>query len=305
MDVLVVGSVALDSVETPHGALDRGLGGAATYASVAASYFATPAVVAVVGGDFPDEHLEVFRKRGINLDGLQIEPEGKTFHWAGAYDGDMSVAQTRVTELNVFEGFHPAIPESHRAIPYVLLGNIAPALQLSVLEQMRAPRLTLCDTMNFWIASAPRDLEQVFRKVDVICINEDEARDFCNVRTVPQAARELLKLGAKRVIIKKGSSGVVIYGPDSFFALPAFPLETVLDTTGAGDSFAGGFMGAMARWNEDSDDAYRRGLMAGVTLASFCVEDFSCRRTAALTDGDIRDRIALLKAYTRVPEFDY
>ncbi|MCX7047812.1 MAG: PfkB family carbohydrate kinase [Candidatus Sumerlaeota bacterium] len=303
MNVLVVGSVALDTVETPYGKLDRGLGGAATYASVAASHFAKPGIVGVVGKDFDRKHIRLLQRRGIDLEGLQIDPNGKTFHWSGFYDGDLGKAHTRATELNVFADFKPVIPDSYRKAPVVLLGNIAPSLQLEVLAQVKKPRLVLCDTMNYWISSAPRELEKVFRKVTVICINEDEARQFCNKPSLPAAAAELLKLGPERVIIKKGSSGVLLFGKDSFFALPAIPLKTVRDTTGAGDSFAGGFIGSLAGARRLTEAEYRRGVVCGTILASYCVEDFSCRRTARVTPADIRKRVALLREITQIPKF--
>ena len=303
MNVLIVGSVALDSVETPYGRLERGLGGAATYASVAASHFSHPGIVAVVGGDFPRAHINLLKRRGIDLAGLQIDANGKTFHWSGYYESDMGAAHTRATELNVFAGFKPALPDSYRAAPHVLLGNIAPALQLDVLRQVRAPRLVLCDTMNYWISSAPREVGQVFRKVDIVCINEDEARQFTGAASLPAAAQALLKLGPQRVVIKKGANGVALFGKDTFFSLPAIPLKTVRDTTGAGDSFAGGFVGCLARARKLDEDAFRRAVVAGTVMASFCVEDFSCRRTCRATKRDILKRAALLREYTRIPKW--
>jgi sugar/nucleoside kinase (ribokinase family) len=303
MNVLVVGSVALDTVETPHGKVERSLGGAATYASISASYFSKPGIVAVVGGDFDRKHMTLLKRRGIDIGGIQIDPNGKTFHWSGYYEGDMNQAHTRATELNVFEAFRPAIPDSYRDASHVLLGNIQPALQLEVLEQVKKPRLALCDTMNFWISSAPELLEKVFRKVDVICINDGEACQFCNTSSLPRAARELLKLGPKRVIIKKGANGVCLFGKDTFFALPAIPLLEVKDPTGAGDTFAGGFLGCMARARVLSEDSFRRGLIAGTVMASYCVEDFSCRKTANLKPGDIAKRASMLREFTRLPTF--
>jgi len=303
MNLVIVGSVAVDTIDTPHGHLERGLGGAATFASVAASHFAQPGIVGVVGKDFDPAHIRLLKRRGIDLEGLQIDSTGETFHWSGFYEGDLGLAHTRFTHLNVFANFKPRIPESYRSAPHVLLANIAPALQLEVLAQVRRPRLVLCDTMNYWITSAPQDLESVFRKVDVICINEDEARQFTNQATTPAAVRELLRLGPARVIIKKGASGVLLFGKKSFFALPAIPLTTVRDTTGAGDSFAGGFMGAVTRSRKLDEDAFRRGVVAGTVMASYCVEAFSCRRTARLRKADISKRIALLREFVRIPPF--
>jgi sugar/nucleoside kinase (ribokinase family) len=303
MDTVIVGSVALDTIETPLGKHERALGGAATYASIAASYFAKPGVVGVVGGDFDRKHVNLLKRRGVDLEGLQVEKAGKTFHWSGFYEGDMNEAQTRATDLNVFETFNPVLPESYRDAPQALLGNILPALQLEVLSQLRDPRMVLCDTMNFWIASAPDELEKVFRKVDVICINDAEAKQFTNQPSVPSAAKELLKLGPGRVVIKKGSNGVALFGKREFFALPAIPLLTVKDPTGAGDSFAGGFVGRVARSRNLDDNAWRRALVAGTVMASYCVEDFNCQKTASLTKDRILSRAAQLREATRMPSF--
>jgi len=303
MDVLIVGSVATDTVETPHGKAENVLGGSATFASIASSYFAKPGIVGVVGADFGKKYINVFKKCGVDLDGLQIDPEGKTFHWSGYYEGDMNQAHTRATCLNAFESFNPIIPAAYRRVKYVMLGNIHPSLQLDVLKQVKNTRLVLCDTMNFWIESAPKELEKVFRKVDVICINDGEAMQFCNTTSLPVAAARLLKYGAKRVIIKKGAHGVLLFGKDSFFSLPAIPLSKVKDPTGAGDSFAGGFIGAMAKSGKLTEMDYRAALMAGTALASYCVEDFSCRKTSRLTRKDINTRLRLLKKYVEVPSY--
>jgi hypothetical protein len=203
MKLLIVGSVAIDSVETPFGKADNALGGSATYASVAASYFTSPGIVAVVGYDFDRRYINLLMRKGIDLEGLQIDSSGKTFFWSGYYEGDMNAAHTRVTDLNVFESFNPAIPKSYRETPFILLENIHPALQLEVLSQIHSPKLVMCDTMNYWINSEPELLEKVFRKVDVICINEDEARLFCGTSSLPAAANQLLKLGPRYVIINK------------------------------------------------------------------------------------------------------
>jgi sugar/nucleoside kinase (ribokinase family) len=301
MNLLIVGSVATDTIETPFGHVDRALGGSATYAAVAASYFTSPGIVGVVGGDFDSKHVRLLRHRGVDLEGLQVDSGGKTFHWSGYYEGDMNQAHTRSTELNVFESFQPTIPRAYRKAPYVLLGNIHPSLQLEVLKQVQRPRLILCDTMNFWISSEPQLLKKVFREVDVICINDAEACQFCDTSSLPDAAKKLLKLGPRRVIIKKGAHGVLLFGSDSSFALPAIPLAKVKDPTGAGDSFAGGFIGWMARSRRAGEDDFRRGLVVGSVMASFCIEDFSLRRTARLKPAEITKRAALLREYTRLP----
>lgn len=303
MRLLIVGSVAIDSVETPFGKMDRALGGSATYASIAASYFTSPGIVGVVGYDFDRKHISLLKRKGIDLEGLQIDRSGKTFFWSGYYEGDMNMAHTRVTDLNVFESFNPAIPESYRDTPFILLENIHPALQLDVLSQVRNPKLVMCDTMNYWINNEPALLEKVFKKVDVICINEDEARLFCNTPSLPAAAGELLKLGPEYIIIKKGIHGVVLFGKKSFFALPSMPLMKVKDPTGAGDTFAGGTIGYAARSNRLNENTLRRALVAGTVMASYCVEDFSCRRTARLKPEEISDRAKLLREYSRIPAF--
>lgn len=303
MNLLVVGSVATDSIETPFGKVDRALGGSATYASMASSYFARPGIVGVVGNDFDKKHINLLKRKGVDLEGLQIDNSGKTFHWSGYYEGDMNEARTRATHLNVFEKFSPIIPESYRKAPYILLGNIHPALQLDVLAQVRGRHLTLCDTMNFWIGLEPKLLEKVFRKVDIICINDGEARQFCGIDSLPKAAGELLKLGPKRVIIKKGAHGVLLFGRKSFFALPAIPLKTVKDPTGAGDSFAGGAIGYLARSGKTDEAAFRKAMVAGTVMASYCVEDFSLKKTSRLTKSMINKRVAMLREYTKIPSF--
>ena len=278
--VLIVGSMAVDSIETPEGKVDRAMGGSASYAAVASSYLAPTGIVAVVGHDFEKKYINLLERRGIDLTGLQVDPHKKTFHWSGYYEGDMNEAHSRSTCLNAFEDFSPRLPQDYRRADCVLLGNIHPALQLEVLDQVQRPRLVLCDTMNFWISGEPRLLEKVFRRSDVLCINEGEARQFCGVDSLPRAARELLKLGPKRIIIKRGSHGCTMFGRDSFFALPAVPLEKIKDPTGAGDSFAGGFVGAVARGRNLNEDSFRRGLVLGTVMASYCVEEFSVGRTS-------------------------
>lgn len=301
MKLLIVGSVAVDTIDTPLGFVKRALGGSATYASVAASYFTSAGIVGVVGNDFEKKHINMLNKKGVDLEGLQIDKSGKTFFWSGYYEGDMNQAITRDTQLNVFERFNPVIPDSYKASPFVLLGNIHPALQLQVLDQVKKPRLTLCDSMNLWITIEPKLLEQVFRKVDVICINDGEAMQFCNTSSLPKAAKELLKLGAKYVIIKKGANGVQLFSRNSFFSLPAIPLEKVKDPTGAGDSFAGGTMGYLSKVKNLSDDNFRRALVTGTVMASYCVENFSCRKTVSLKSTDIAKRVKMLKEFSRIP----
>lgn len=301
MNLVIVGSVALDTVETPHGKVERALGGTATFGSISASYFASPGVVGVVGNDFDRKHINLLKRRSVDLEGLQIDKSGKTFHWSGYYEGDMNQAITRDTQLNVFETFQPKLPESYRDAPFLFLGNILPALQLEVLDQVKKPRLVLCDSMNLWIDTQPKELEKVFRRSDVICINDGEARQFVGTSSIPTAAKELLKLGPKRVIIKLGGYGVQLYGKDTFFALPALPLTNVKDPTGAGDTFAGGFIGRLAKSRTLDENAFRRALAVGTVMASYCVQGFSCSKTANLKPADINARLAQLKECSRLP----
>jgi sugar/nucleoside kinase (ribokinase family) len=258
-------------------------------------------VVGVVGNDFDRKHINLLKRRSVDLEGLQIDKSGKTFHWSGYYEGDMNQAITRDTKLNVFETFQPKLPESYRDAPFLFLGNILPALQLEVLDQVKKPRLVLCDSMNLWIDTQPKELEKVFRRSDVICINDGEARQFVGTSSIPTAAKELLKLGPKRVIIKLGGYGVQLYGKDTFFALPALPLTNVKDPTGAGDTFAGGFIGRLAKSRTLDENAFRRALAVGTVMASYCVQGFSISKTANLKPADINARMAQLKECSRLP----
>lgn len=302
MNLLIVGSVAYDTIKTPHGDAKMALGGSATYASVASSYFCHPGIVGVVGSDFRTRDINLLKKRAVDLEGLQIDPRQKTFHWSGFYEGDMNQANTISTDLNAFASFSPTIPQKYEKAKAVLLGNIHPALQLEVLSQTKKAKLTLCDTMNFWISSEPKLVEKVFRKVDVICINDGEACQFTGTSSVPKAAGQLLKLGAKRVIIKRGANGVSIFGKGSFFSLPALPLTKVIDPTGAGDSFAGGFMGFMTSAGSQSEASFQKALAVGTVMASYCVQGFSCKKTVSLTKADIKKRLVELKKATTLPE---
>lgn len=276
--VLIVGSVALDDVKTPFGAEKGVLGGAAVYGSISASCFAPSDIVGVIGEDFPQAHLERLRRRGIDTAGVELIPGGKTFRWGGEYVGDMDEAITHFTHLNVFEHFRPSIPESYRDNGVVFLANIDPELQLGVLDQVRNPKLVMCDTMNYWIESKRDALLEVLSRVDIALLNATEARMLFDTNSLPKAAAELLRLGLKRAVIKKGEHGVVMFSEDGFFASPAMPLEEVLDPTGAGDSFAGGFSGYLARAGRVDDAVLRQGIVAGSAMASFVVEDFSTRR---------------------------
>ena len=297
--VLIVGSMALDSVETPTGKVADALGGSATMASMAASFFAPVQLVGVVGDDFPKEHLEYLRSRGIDLEGVQTVAGGKTFRWSGYYDFDLNVAHTRETQLNVFADFAPTLPESYRDAQYVFLANIDPRLQLDVLEQVRNPKLTLCDTMNFWIEGAKDTLIKVLERVDVAFMNDAEARELTGKMSTIKAAKEILRIGPRTVIIKKGEHGALLFAGDEHFSAPCYPLEDIADPTGAGDSFAGGFIGYVASVNDISPITLRRAVIYGSVMASYNVEDFSLNRLRTLTDADISER------YYRFKEIAY
>lgn len=289
MSILVVGSVALDSVRTPFGEVEEVLGGSATYFSVAASFFGPVRVVAVVGEDFPAEHLDFLASRGVDVGGLRMVP-GRTFRWRGFYDYDLNQAHTLETQLNVFEDFDPEIPGEYCDSQFVFLANIDPVLQLKVLEQVPSPRLTVCDTMNFWIENRRRELEELITRVDCLLLNDSEARQLAGEPNLIAAGRKLQSMGPRRVIIKKGEHGVIMLGENSYFSLPAYPLETVFDPTGAGDSFGGGFVGALSRERDISEEAVRRAVVYGSVVASFAVESFSCERLRTLSEEEIRAR---------------
>jgi len=300
--VLIVGSVALDSVKTPSGVVERALGGAATYSSVAASFFSPVNLVGVVGEDFPTEHIEFLKSRGIDTTGIQVIPGGKTFHWAGSYEGDLNQAQTHLTELNVFQDFKPELPESYKASGFVFLANIDPVLQLQVLDQVPSAKLTACDTMNFWITSKKDALIEVLKRVDVAFINDAEIRQLTGISNLNRAAAALHQIGPKYVIVKKGEHGAVMYSRNSIcFTAASYPLDEVTDPTGAGDSFAGGFMGYMARAGEVTEANLRRAVIYGSTLASFNVQDFSLERFKRLTMDEINGRFG---EFRKIVEFE-
>lgn len=286
---LIVGSVALDNVRTPFGDVTNVLGGAASYASVAASYFAPVNLVGVVGEDFPSEHVEFLASRGIDLAGLQYMA-GETFRWAGYYEFDMNQAHTLDTQLNVFKHFKPQIPDAYKESKYVFLANIDPELQLQVLDQITSPKLVVCDTMNFWIESKRDALLEVLKRVDIAFMNDTEARQLCDTSSIVKAAYALREMGPSVVIIKKGEHGAVMMSDGAFFSAPSYPLEEVRDPTGAGDAFAGGFIGYIASTDNVCDSTLRQAVIYGSALASFNVEDFSLRRLSSLTREDIVGR---------------
>jgi sugar/nucleoside kinase (ribokinase family) len=290
-DLLVIGSVALDTVQTPFGKVTEALGGSATFFSYCASFFTQVRLVATVGDDFPEEHLRLLKDRGVDIAGLGVTAGGRTFRWTGAYGYDLNEARTLDTQLNVLADFHPALADDVARVPYLFLANIDPVLQLDVLRQMRQrPRLVALDTMNFWIQGKRDDLVRVLREVDVVTINDGEARQLAGEPNLVKAARTISAMGPKTVVVKRGEYGALLLTGDAFFAVPAYPLESVFDPTGAGDTFAGGFMGFLA--SEDRVDAatMRRAMVYGSVMASFTVEDFSLNRLTRLTSAEIEER---------------
>ncbi len=303
MSILVVGSMAFDSIETPFGKADEVLGGSATYFSTAASFFTTVNLVAVVGEDFPQEHIEFLKQRGINTDGL-IRSSGKTFRWKGSYSYDLNEATTLDTQLNVLADFDPHLPENYRNAKYVFLGNIDPALQLKVLQQVVKPKIVACDTMNFWIGGKREALLETLKYVDILLINEAEVRQLANEPNMVRAARKVLEMGPTTLVVKQGEYGAVMFTPNAVFAAPAYPLDAVFDPTGAGDSFAGGFMGYLSSVDNISDEAMRQAIIFGSVMASFNVEEFSLGRMRELDIRQVRDRYRKFQLLTEFKGVD-
>jgi sugar/nucleoside kinase (ribokinase family) len=297
MGILVVGSVALDSVRTPAGYAEEILGGTAVYSGVAASYFTDVSIVAVVGDDFPEEHVTFLQRKGIDTSGLWRQP-GRTFRWKGEYAGDLNTARTLDTQLNVFGGFNPRISSAQSRRGHLFLGNIDPDLQRSVLEQMQRPKVVACDTMNYWIDSKPESLRRTLSLVDIVLINDAEARHLAGEQNLFTAARKVLSWGPRTIVVKRGEYGAVMIGPKTIFEVPAYPLENVVDPTGAGDSFAGGFMGYLAAKGASDDAALRQALVFGSVMASFNVTEFGPRRLGALTFPEIMGRFREFKQLT-------
>lgn len=297
MGVLVVGTVAFDSVETPHASAERILGGSAAYFAMTASFFAPVQLVGVVGEDFPQEYLDLLSGRGVDLEGLKKEM-GDTFHWRGRYHEDLNVRDTLELHLNVLSGYVPHLPESYRDSQYVFLGNIDPTIQLKVLEQLTNSRLVACDTMDHWIQGSNAELQKVLRRVEILVINDSEARMLSGLHNIVKAARSILKMGPRVLLIKRGEYGVLQFTDSSVFATPAYPLEEVFDPTGAGDSFAGGFVGYLAHTGDHSERGLRRAIAYGSVAASFAVEDFGLRRMIPLTLQEIEDRYRRFLALT-------
>ncbi len=298
MSLLVVGSMALDSVKTPFGEREDAVGGSATYFSASASFFTPLRLVAVVGADFPESALEFLAGRKVDLAGLE-RSEGKTFRWKGSYDFDLNTAHTLDTQLNVFERFRPQVPDAYRESEYIFLANIDPGLQALVLDQVKAPRLVACDTMNFWIDGKRKELAETLRRVDMLIINEGEARELAGEANILRAARKVREMGPKTLIIKRGEYGALLFEGDSLFSAPGLPLEDIYDPTGAGDTFAGGFMGYLASTNNLAHDSLRRAVIFGSVMASFNVESFSFDRLERLTYPEIEARYRVFSDLAR------
>ncbi|WP_248724457.1 PfkB family carbohydrate kinase [Seonamhaeicola sp. ML3] len=299
--LVIVGTIAFDAIETPFGKTDKILGGAATFISLAASHFNVNATaVSIVGGDFPQEYLDLLTERNIDLSGVEIVKDGKTFFWSGRYHNDMNSRDTLVTELNTLADFNPVVPEDYRDANVVMLGNLHPIVQAGVLDQMtEKPGLVVLDTMNFWMDTALEDLHNVIKRVDVITINDEEARQLTGEYSLVVAARKIQDMGPKYVVIKKGEHGALLFNDDNVFYAPALPLEEVFDPTGAGDTFAGGFAGYLAKTNDISFENMKNAIIYGSTLASFCVEKFGTERMVNLSSEEVHKRLLQFKQLTQ------
>jgi sugar/nucleoside kinase (ribokinase family) len=289
MSVLVVGTVAFDSIETPSGSAERVLGGSASYFALGASFFAPVRVVGVIGQDFPQDYLDLFTERNIDIAGIKREA-GDTFHWRGRYHEDINQRDTIELHLNVLAGYEPQLPENYRDAEYVFLGNIDPVMQIEVLNQIRRLKLVVCDTMDHWIRESQENLNKVLKRVEMLVINDSEARLLSGYDNIVKAARAILRMGPKTVLIKRGEYGVLQFSDSSVFATPAYPLEEVFDPTGAGDSFAGGLMGHLARTGDTSEGGLRRAIVYGSVVASFTVEDFGVKRLTDVSLPQIEER---------------
>jgi sugar/nucleoside kinase (ribokinase family) len=299
MSVLVVGTVAFDSIETPFGVAERILGGSAAYFALGASFFAPVRVVGVIGQDFPQDYLDLMTQRNIDIEGIQ-RAHGDTFHWRGRYHEDINLRDTIELHLNVLAGFEPKLPDSYRDAEYVFLGNIDPVMQMEVLRQLRRVKLVALDTMDHWIRESQGALKDVLPRVEILVINDSEARLLSGYDNIVKAARAILKMGPKMVLIKRGEYGVLQFSDSAMFATPAYPLEEVFDPTGAGDSFAGGFLGQLARSGDHSQGGLRRAIVYGSVVASFTVEDFGVKRLADVSLAEIEDRY---QRFTQLTDF--
>ncbi|MGY5846061.1 PfkB family carbohydrate kinase [Salegentibacter sp. HM20] len=298
--LLIVGTVAFDAIETPFGKTDKILGGAGTYIGLSAAQFnVESAVVSVVGGDFPQEYLDLLSQNNINIEGIEVVKDGKTFFWSGRYHNDLNTRDTLDTQLNVLADFNPVVPNSFKNAEVVMLGNLHPLVQLSVLEQVENPKLVVLDTMNFWMDNSLEELKQVIAKVDVITINDEEARQLSGEHSLVKAARKIEEMGPKFVVIKKGEHGALLFHNNDIFFAPALPLEEVFDPTGAGDTFAGGFSGYLAKSGDYSFENMKNAIIYGSNLASFCVEKFGTERMQDLSDEEVQQRLEEFKKLTQ------
>ncbi|MDG1062836.1 MAG: PfkB family carbohydrate kinase [Flavobacteriaceae bacterium] len=298
--LVIVGTVAFDAIETPFGKTDKILGGAATYIGLAASHYnVDAALVSVVGGDFPQNHLDLLTGKNLNIQGIEIKADGKTFFWQGRYHNDMNTRDTLATELNVLADFKPVVPESYRSAEVVLLGNLHPLVQLDVIAQMTDPKILMLDTMNFWMEHAWDDLLRVMAKVNVISINDEEARQLTGEYSLVRAAKKISEMGPDHVIIKKGEHGALLFHQQDVFCAPALPLEEVFDPTGAGDTFAGGFAGYLAQSKNYSFENMKNAVIHGSALASFCVEEFGTKRLERLDGTTLSERLQQFKHLTQ------
>lgn len=305
MSILVVGSVAYDGLETPFGSVDRTLGGSASYISLASSYFVEPVnLVGVVGNDFADQDLELLRSHGIDLEGLQVDERDKTFFWKGKYHYDLNRRDTLDTQLNVFEHFDPVIPELYRDSRYIALGNIQPDLQAKVLDQVNVPRLVVMDTMNFWIEGTPEDLKETLKRVDLLVINDSEARELSGEPNLMKAADAIRKMGPEGIIIKKGEHGALLFTDGEYFSAPAYPVVDIFDPTGAGDTFLGGLIGWLGYTDDLSDTNMRKAVIFGSVMASLCVENFGTERLRELDESEIYSRYREFRELSHIPEHE-
>lgn len=291
MGLIVVGSVAFDAIETPFGKTGKILGGAGTFISLSSSYFISPKLISVVGGDFPDEHINLLKKHSVNTEGLQIKSDKKTFFWSGKYHDDMNSRDTLITELNVLGEFDPIVPDSYQDASVVMLGNLSPDVQRKVIEQLKnRPAVVVMDTMNFWMDIALDELKRTIKMVDVLTLNDEEARQLSGEKSLVVAAKKILEMGPKYLIIKKGEHGALLFDKSNIFFTPALPLEHVFDPTGAGDTFAGGFSGYLAKTQDFSFSNMKKAVIYGSAMASFCVEKFGTENLVGLNEKVINDR---------------
>lgn len=303
MAIITLGTMAFDAIETPFGKTDRVVGGSAIYAAYAASRLAQPLrQISIIGGDFPEEELKELRSRGVQLDGVEVVKDGKSFFWSGKYHLDMNARDTLATDLNVLADFNPVVPESYQGSEYLMLGNVMPSLQMSVIKQLRKrPRLVVLDTMNFWMDTAMDDLMQVLKKIDVLMINDSEARQLSGEVSLAKAAKKILNMGPEYLVVKKGEHGALLFHKSAVFFAPALPLEEVFDPTGAGDTFAGGFIGFIAHTGNTSFQNMKTAIIYGSALASFCVEKFGPQRLKEVTMDEINHR---LERFVQLVNFD-